>query len=86
MVRDFASIIAHMHLKDWNGNEHMLGYTPLGMGKVDLRSVLDTMEKVNPGANIMHELDGSEGMPYTPRQTAEISKKYLRSIGYTFRT
>ena len=86
MVKDFASIITHMHLKDWNGNEHMLGYTPLGMGKVDLKSVLDTMEKVNPSANIMHELDGSEGMPYTPRQTAEISKKYLQSLGYTFRT
>lgn len=86
MVKDFASIIAHMHLKDWNGNEHMLGYTPLGMGKVDLKSILETMEKVNPGANIMHELDGSEGMPYTPRQTAEISKKYLQSLGYTFRT
>jgi len=25
-------------------------------------------------------------MPYTPRQTAEISKKYVQSLGYTFRT
>ena len=86
MVKDFASIIVHMHLKDWNGGEHMLGYCPLGQGKVDLRSVLETMEKANPGANIMHELDGSDGMPVTPRQTAEIGKKYLQSLGYTFRT
>jgi hypothetical protein len=34
----------------------------------------------------MHELDGSQNMPYTPRQTAEISKKYLQSLGYSLRT
>jgi inosose dehydratase len=86
MVKDFSSIIVHMHLKDFKGWEHMAGYCPLGEGKVDLKSVLETMEKANPNANIMHELDGSAGMPYTPRQTAEISRKYCQSLGYTFRT
>ncbi len=86
VVKDFASIIVHMHLKDWNGGEHMLGYCPLGQGKVDLKSVLETMEKVNPSASIMHELDGSDKMPLTPRQTAEIGKKYLQSLKYTFRS
>lgn len=86
MVKDFAKIIDHMHFKDWKGWEHMAGYTPLGEGKVDLKSVLETMEKANPNANIMHELDGSANMPYTPRQTAEISKKYCESLGYTFGT
>jgi inosose dehydratase len=86
LVRDFASVIVHMHLKDWVGGEPMLGYCPLGMGKVDLRSVLETMEKANPSCNIMHELDGSPGMPMTARQTAEIGKKYLQGLGYTFRT
>jgi len=86
LVKDFASVIVHMHLKDWVGGEHMLGYCPLGMGKVDLKSVLETMEKANPSCNIMHELDGSPGMPMTARQTAEIGKKYLQSLGYTFRT
>ena len=33
-------------------------------------------------ANIMHELDPSRNMPYTPRQTAEISKWYLQKLGY----
>jgi inosose dehydratase len=64
----------------------MGGYCPLGEGKVDLKSVLETMEKANPNANIMHELDGSANMPYTPRQTAEISKKYVESLGYSFRS
>ena len=86
MVKDFATIIDHMHFKDWKGWEHMAGYCPLGEGKVDLKSVLETMEKANPNANIMHELDGSANMPYTPRQTAEISKKYVQSLGYTFRS
>ena len=86
LVKDFAKIIDHMHLKDFKGWEHMGGYTPLGEGNVDLKSVLETMEKANPNANIMHELDGSANMPYTPRQTAEISKKYLQSLGYTLRS
>ena len=73
-------------VKDFSGWEHMGGYTPLGEGKVDLKSVLETMEKANPNANIMHELDGSANMPYTPRQTAEISKKYVQSLGYTLRS
>jgi sugar phosphate isomerase/epimerase len=64
----------------------MAGYVPLGEGKVDLKSVLETMEKANPNANIMHELDGSPNMPYTPRQTADISRKYVQSLGYTFRS
>jgi inosose dehydratase len=86
LVKDFAKIIDHMHFKDFKGWEHMGGYCPLGEGNVDLKSVLETMEKANPSASIMHELDGSDGMPMTPRQTAEIGKKYLQSLGYTFRT
>jgi inosose dehydratase len=86
LVKDFARIIDHMHLKDFKGWEHMGGYSPLGEGKVDLKSVLETMEKANPNANIMHELDGSANMPYTPRQTAEISKQYVQSLGYAFRS
>ncbi len=81
LVKDFAKIIDHMHFKDFKGWEHMGGYCPLGEGKVDLKSVLETMEKANPNANIMHELDGSANMPYTPRQTAEISRKYVQSLG-----
>jgi len=86
LVKDFAKIIDHMHFKDFKGWEYMAGYCPLGEGNVDLKSVLETMETANPAANIMHELDGSANMPYTARQTAEISKKYVQSLGYTFRS
>jgi inosose dehydratase len=86
VIRDFAAITITMHLKDFKGWEHFAGYCPLGEGQVDLRAVLDTMESQPHTANIMHELDGSANAPYTPRQTAEISKKYLQQLGYRFRT
>ena len=82
IVKDFASITVHMHLKDFVSGPHMGGYSPLGIGMVDLKSILDTVEQANPKANIMHELDPSRNMPYTPRQTAEISKWYLQKLGY----
>ena len=86
VVKDFLPITVHMHLKDWIGGEHMAGYCPLGMGKVDLKAILDMVEGANPEANIMHELDGSPKMPYTPLETAQIGKAYLQKLGYTFRT
>jgi len=82
VIKDFAAITVHMHLKDFVNGPHMGGYSPLGIGMVDLKSILETMEQANPKANIMHELDGSRNMPYTARQTAEISKWYLQKLGY----
>ena len=82
VIKDFASITVHMHLKDFVNGPHMGGYSPLGIGMVDLKAILETMEQANPKANIMHELDPSRNMPYTPRQTAEISKWYLQKLGY----
>ncbi len=74
VVKDFSSIIVHMHFKDYKGWDQMAGYCPLGQGVVDLKGILEPMEKANPAANI------------TPRQTAEIGKAYLQKLGYTFRT
>jgi inosose dehydratase len=82
VVKDFGAITVHMHLKDFVNGPHMGGYSPLGLGQVDLKSILETMEQANPKANIMHELDPSRNMPYTARQTAEISKWYLQKLGY----
>ena len=85
VVKDFLPITVHMHLKDFSGGEHFAGYCPLGQGKVDLKAILDMVEGANPNANIMVELDGSANMPYTPLETAQISKAYLEKLGYTFR-
>ena len=85
VIKDFLPITVHMHLKDFVGGEHMAGYCPLGLGKVDLKAILDMMEG-HPDANVMHELDGSAKMPYTPHETASISRTYLQKLGYTFKT
>lgn len=86
VVKDFLPITVHMHLKDYKGWEHFAGYCPLGQGTVDLKSILDMVERANPQANIMHELDGSANAPYTPLQTAQIGRAYLEKLGFTFRT
>ena len=86
VVKDFLPITVHMHLKDYSGGEHFAGYCPLGQGKVDLKAILDMVEGANPQANIMVELDGSPNQPYTPLETAQISKAYLEKLGYRFRT
>jgi inosose dehydratase len=85
VVKDFLPIVVHMHLKDYSGGEHFVGYCPLGQGKVNLTGILDMMDGAHPDANVMVELDGSPNQPYTPRQTAEISKTFLESLGYAFR-
>ncbi|MPZ19127.1 MAG: TIM barrel protein [Luteitalea sp.] len=85
VVKDFLPITVHMHLKDYVGGEHFAGYCPLGQGKVDLKAILEMVDAANPTANIMVELDGSKNAPYTPRETAEISKAYLQKLGFTFR-
>jgi inosose dehydratase len=85
VVKDFLQITVHMHLKDFSGGEHFVGYCPLGQGKVDLRSILDMVEPANPNANVMVELDGSANMPYTPLETAQISRAYLEKLGFMFR-
>ena len=85
VVADFLPIVVHMHLKDYSGGPHFAGYCPLGQGKVDLARILQLMNDAHPEASVMVELDGSAGQPYTPRQTAEISKAFLVAQGYRFR-
>jgi inosose dehydratase len=86
VVKDFLSITNHMHLKDWSGWEHHAGYCPLGMGKVDIKAILDMMEGADPNANIMVELDPARNGPMTPLETAQRSKDYLVKLGCGFRS
>jgi inosose dehydratase len=85
VVEDFLPIVVHMHLKDYVGGEHFLGYCPLGQGKVDLKRILQLMNDAHPGAGVMYEQDGSKDPPYTPRECASISKTFLAAQGYAFR-
>jgi inosose dehydratase len=87
IVRDFLSVIEHMHLKDYNGGQYNAGYCPLGQGSVDLVTILDLMEsKGTLHGMVMVELDPSRDMPLPAIETAKIAKAYLEKLGYTFRT
>ena len=55
-------------------------------GKVDLVSILDTMEAAGHPANIMVELDRNANAPMSARETGDISKAFLVKQGYKFRT
>src|SRR5713101_4693654 len=86
VVKDFLSLIRHVHLKDWNDGSHWAQYCPLGQGKVDVPAVLALLEQSPEMKIIMVELDPSKNPPYTPLETARISKEYRQKQGYTFQS
>jgi inosose dehydratase len=86
VVKDFAALTVHMHLKDFSGGQYFAGYCPLGEGKVDLAGILETMEAAGHPANIMVELDRSPSTPITAKATAITAKAFLQKQGYQFRS
>jgi inosose dehydratase len=86
IVKDFLSVIRHVHIKDWDGGPFWTNYCPLGKGKVDIAAIMDLLETQPELKIAMVELDSGGNPPLTPIQTAEVSKEYLKKIGYTFRT
>ena len=87
IVKDFLPTIEHLHIKDFDGGAHYVGYCPLGQGKVDLPAILDLMEKKGSLKGMMMvELDPSPGMPIPALETAKIAKAYLQKQGYVFRS
>ena len=86
VIKDFAPITVHMHLKDFSGGQYFAGYCPLGEGKVDLVSILDTMEASGHPANIMVELDRSPSTPISAKATAVTAKAFLQKQGYSFQS
>jgi inosose dehydratase len=85
VVKDFLPITVQMHIKDWDGGEHYAEYCPLGRGKVDIKSILEMVEKTNPQGNYMFEIDFSDKQPYDAHETTKISRDYLASLGYKFK-
>jgi inosose dehydratase len=88
VVKDFLPVVYHVHMKDFDGGPHYLGYAPLGRGKVNVEAIAGLLEQSGNPMMIMVELDPSEGapMPVTPLENARISKQYMQKIGYSFRT
>jgi len=88
VVKDFLPLIQHMHLKDFNGkDESLVGYCPLGQGRVDVPGILDLMEGRKISGMVMVELDNDfRNSTPTPIDLAKQSRDYLESIGVRFRT
>jgi len=88
VVKDYLPLVQHMHLKDYNGvDPHLLGYCPLGQGKVNIPAILDLMAGRKIHGMVMVELDNDpkNPSPTTPVELVKISKIYLESLGLTFR-
>jgi len=86
VVKDFLPVIRHVHLKDFDGGEHYLGYCPLGQGKVNLAGIVDLLDGSGNDLMIMAELDPSPNMPLAPGAAAKINKECLEKLGYPFRS
>lgn len=89
VVKDFMPLIEHVHLKDYEGGDNgYLGYAPLGKGKVDLKTLLNLLEqrRGKMAGMIMFELDSdrNETPIYHDFEAAEISRDYLKKLGYKF--
>jgi inosose dehydratase len=88
VVKDFLPLVQHMHLKDYNGEDpHLLGYCPLGKGKVNIPAILDIMAGRKIHGMVMGELDNDpqNPSPTPPLELVKTSKDYLVSLGVTFR-
>jgi len=91
IVKDFMPLIEHVHLKDYEGGDNgYLGYAPLGEGQVKLKKILKLLEsrRDTMAGMIMFELDYDEKIqtPLTEFEAAKISRDYLKTLGYNFRT
>lgn len=89
IINDFMPLIEHVHLKDYAGGDNgYLGYAPLGKGKMDLKTVMNMLEerRGKMAGMIMFELDSdqNETPVYHDFEAAEISRDYLKKLGYKF--
>ena len=68
VVRDFLPLINHVHLKDYSGGNHWVGYCPLGQGKVDIPAVMALLEEHDFKGSVMAELDPGRRHPSPPKK------------------
>lgn len=88
VVKDFLPIVQHMHLKDYNGkDDHLLGYCPLGQGKVNVPAILDMMDGRKISGMVMGELDNNwrDMSPTPPEDLVKQSRDYLETQRVKFR-
>jgi inosose dehydratase len=79
-IKKYSDRIALLHFKDVKPSASKNGYefTELGNGKVDFPAVIAALHSINFRGWAVVELDGERsGSASTPKESAEISKRYL---------
>jgi inosose dehydratase len=93
VVREYLSLVKHVHLKDFRGGEVVfaedgsevdetgfLNYVPLGDGVVDIPAILALLRGVDYDGWVNVELDANEQAPKDGRAAAARSKHYLERV------
>jgi inosose dehydratase len=88
-IRVFGELIAHVHIKDYDGGTKHDGYTAVGAGKVNVAAVMNALEALSGDFMVMAELNpdqpANRADPTTPRRLAQQSKTAFEAMGYRFR-
>ena len=84
-IRKYADRLLFLHIKDLRQPHAGEARGPqqfaeLGRGSVDLRGVFNTLREVNFSGWAVVELDSVPEKGGTPKESAEISKRYLREV------
>jgi inosose dehydratase len=89
VITHFGDIIAHVHIKDYDGGTHHDGYTPVGRGRVDVAAIMNALEKLRGDFRVMAELNpdaaANRADPATPRLAAAQARSVFEALGYRFR-
>src|SRR5688572_4052278 len=85
-IREHAQRLLFLHIKDVesplpNGRPGSYRFVELGRGQVDLRGVFASLTAVGFDGWAIVELDSVPDNARTPKESGEIAKQYLRSIG-----
>ena len=75
-IRKYADRLLFLHIKDLRGRQ----FVELGRGSVDLRGVFAALRDVHFSGWAVVELDSVPDKGGTPKESAEISKRYLRDV------
>lgn len=89
VMRFYRKRITHVHLKDWGGTcerdasgkeidaTGYVNYEPVGSGVLPIPALLDLLIDEDFAGWVNVELDGTSRAPRSPREAAEISRRYL---------
>jgi len=88
VIRHFGGIIAHVHIKDFDGGTRHDGYAPVGRGRLDLAPIMTALEKLPGEFMVMAELNPDQASnradPYAPYRAALQSRSAFAALGYSF--